>query len=90
MAEEVSSASTLAVAPAMEDPFILSTRLQTMVGIEACDKFNNFYGRGWEEGLVELTERGQEMFRNGEWNWETLCVFLCFRIGWVGDGILLY
>ena len=85
-----SSASALvAVAPAMEDCLVRCTRLQMMMGIEAYEEFIDDYGGGWETEQVELNGRGREMFRNGEWNWETLCMFLCSKIGWVGDGILL-
>jgi len=73
----------------MEDCLVRCTRLQMMMGIEAYEEFIDDYGGGWETEQVELNGRGREMFRNGEWNWETLCVFLCSKIGWVGDGILL-
>jgi hypothetical protein len=46
-----------------------------------------FYGYDFEE--VEPTERGLEMLRNGNWNWETLIVFLREKIAWLGDGILV-
>jgi len=78
MAEEVSFTSALvAVEPVMEDHFVRSTRLQLMMGIEAYQKLLEHH----HFVEVELTERGREMFRNGEWNWGTLCVFLRSKIG---------
>jgi hypothetical protein len=69
----------------MEEQFLRSTRLQVLIGVEAFEDLRQLYA--FEE--VELTERGKEMLRNGEWNWETLNEYVLEKFAWLGDGILL-
>ena len=79
---EVSSSSA---PPAMEDHFVPSTPLEeVMMGVEAYQNCLNFF---FEE--VELTESGQEMLRNGKWNWPAFRRFVRGKIGWLGEGMLV-
>ena len=82
---EGSSASTPAVVPAIEDHFVPSTRLQRIVGDELYEVLQSWCT--FEE--VELTERGQEMLRNGEGQRTNLCLSLLNMITWLGEGIVV-
>ena len=82
---EVTSASTPAEVPATENYFVRSRQLREIFGDEAYKNFRKTYH--FKE--VELTERGREMLRNGEWKWPAFRLSVHGMIAWLGEGILV-
>jgi hypothetical protein len=69
----------------MQDLFVRSTRLRVIIGDDAYE--NNCRNRGVKE--VELTERGREMLRNGEWKWPAFRLSVHGMVAWLGEAILV-
>jgi hypothetical protein len=69
----------------MQMQFITSSRLRRMMGVDAHDRLCLVHV--FPE--MELTERGRDVFRNGEWNWAVFTRTVRFSMTWLGDGILL-